>query len=250
MNIIRTILAKFISPMKGNSARTVRYMFPMVAGIMVLLGAQLASSLESSYIRLEIDKTTVQTDERFSVDVYAYAHVPVNAVDVTLKFDSNKAEVLEVDRGQSVLTIWTEDPVVTDNSVVLRGGTFRRGFLGEHKIARIDLQAKGTGSSQFSATEIMLLAGDGQGSPVSTSESSDSNVSLYIYDKNTNPEDIEIEVDVRIITDLDGDGRVTLRDISVFMSDWGNKSRIHDFNGDGKTTFRDFSIILASFFFQ
>ena len=115
-----------MSPMKGNSARTVRYMFPIVAGAFVLLGAQLVTSVQSSYIRLEVDKTTVKTDERFSIDVYAYAHVPVNAVDVTLKFNGERAEVMAVDRGQSVLTIWTEDPVVTDNSVLLRGGTFRR----------------------------------------------------------------------------------------------------------------------------
>lgn len=250
MNIIRTIISNILTPMKMVRGRTVRYMFPLAIGFAAILGAQLISSTESSYIRLDVNKELVQTDDVFAVDVYAYAHVPVNAVDVTLKFDGSKVEVVQVDRGQSVLTIWTEDPVVTDSSVLLRGGTFRNGFLGEHKIASIDLRAKETGRSRFDADNVLLLAGDGQGTPVSTSESGDFSTSLYIYDENTNPEDISIEVTIDLVTDLDGDGKVTLKDISVFMSDWGSKSRLHDFNGDGRMTFRDFSIILADFFFQ
>jgi hypothetical protein len=134
--------------------------------------------------------------------------------------------------------------------VVLRGGTFRRGFLGEHKIATIELRALDTGASQFRASEVLLLAGDGQGSPVAANDTATPSASLFIYDENTDPNDIQVNVAVNIITDLNGDGRVTLADISAFMSDWGSQARVHDFNGDGRMTFRDFSIILASFFFQ
>jgi hypothetical protein len=206
--------------------------------------------LESSYIRLEVDKQAVRESEQFSVAVYAYAHVPVNAVDITLEFNGNRAEVIGVDKGQSVLTIWTEEPIIESNRVILRGGTFRRGFLGEHLIATINLRANKTGNSQFSTGDVLLLAGDGEGTPVTTTESNDSNVSLYIYDENTNPDDIKIDIEVNLVTDLDGDGRVTLRDISSFMSSWASRNRVHDFNGDGRMTFRDFSIILSDFFFQ
>lgn len=249
MNFIRSILRFFHSPMSTGKGRTVRYMFPLLVGFAAILSAQLISSVETSYIRLAVDKQTVLKDERFSIDVYAYAHVPVNAIDLTLEFDGSKVQVLEVDRGQSVLTIWTQDPVITNNTVTLRGGTFRKGFLGEHKIARIDLKAKNTGNSEFSASEVMLLAGDGKGTPVKTSNS-DTSVSLFIYDENTNPEDIKIDVKINLVTDLDGDGKVTLKDISAFMSAWASNSNTLDFNGDGRMNFRDFSIILANFFFQ
>ena len=96
----------------------------------------------------------------------------------------------------------------------------------------------------------MLLAGDGQGTPVSVSETSDSKLSLYVYDENEDPEDIGVAVEVNLLTDLDGDGKVSLRDISAFMSAWASKSENFDFNRDGRMTFSDFSIILASFFFQ
>ena len=199
MDYLRTIVKTLMSPMNAPQGRTVRYMFPLAIGFAVVLGAQAITSTESSYIRIETDKQAVETGDRFTVDVFAYAHVPVNAVDVTLRFNGERVEVLEVDRGQSVLTIWTEDPIVTSESVTLRGGTFRKGFLGEHKIASIDLKAKNTGNSEFVTSDVLLLAGDGLGTPVSTSDSSGSKVSLYVYDSNTSPDDIGVDVDVRIL---------------------------------------------------
>jgi hypothetical protein len=227
----------------------VRYMFSAAFGITILLAATVITSTDASYIRLEPSKTTIENGEFFSLDVYAFAHVPVNAVDITLRFDENTVEVLGVNKGQSVLTIWTQEPVIEADKVVLRGGTFRRGFLNEHKIATINLRARNTGQSTVSAAEVMLLAGDGKGSSVSVAESLNSNVSLYIYDENTDSDSIGVDIRVNIVTDIDGDGKVTLKDVSVFMSAWTKKTKIFDFNGDGRMTFRDFSIILADFFF-
>jgi hypothetical protein len=225
-------------------------MFPLVIGFAALLGAQVFNSVESSYIRLAIDKQAVRENEQFAVDVFAYAHVPVNAVDITLEFNGDRVSVLGVDRGQSVLTIWTEEPIINNNSVTLRGGTFRRGFLGEHLIATINVEATQIGNSQFTASDVLLLAGDGEGTPVSTTDSSGSTASLYVYDESASLEDIRVDVAVNLVADLDGDGQITLRDISVFMTDWASRERLHDFNGDGRMSFRDFSIILADFFFQ
>lgn len=247
MSRIVNILKKFFSKPKKN---TIRYMFPALVAFAAIFGAAAVSTSQQSYVRLEASSSTIEAGQRFTIDVYAKAHVPVNAVDITLQFDSNAVQVLEVDRGQSVLTIWTQDPVVQDNKVVLRGGTFRRGFIGEHKVASIDLKAKKIGQSTLSATNVVLLAGDGKGSPVSLGQLENSKVNLYIYDENTKLESIGVNVAVRILTDIDGDGKVSLKDISAFMSAWGSKDKAYDFNGDGKMTFRDFSIILADFFFK
>jgi hypothetical protein len=157
-------------------------------------------------------------------------------------------EVTGVDRGQSVLTIWTEDPIIENDKVILRGGTFKKGFIGEHKVATINVKAKQSGKSEFIASNVTLLAGDGRGTPVTVSESNDSSLSLMIYDENASPEDIGIDVSVTILTDIDGDGKVSLKDVSSFMGAWASKSKTFDFNGDGKMSFRDFSIILADVF--
>ncbi|MEK7462632.1 MAG: dockerin type I domain-containing protein [Patescibacteria group bacterium] len=221
------------------------------ASLAFLLGAALITSTEASYIKLSASKTVLVAGERFSIDVYAYAHVPVNAVDITLKFEETAVDVISVDKGQSVLTIWTQEPIVKNGEVILRGGTYRKGFLGEHKIATIELEAKQSGESEMIADNVVLLAGDGKGTPVSVAESNDSSLSVYIYDENEDPENIAVNVTINILTDIDGDGYVGIRDISAFMGAWSSNttSKIYDFNGDGKMSFRDFSIILADAFF-
>lgn len=216
--------------------------------VALLLGAALISGTDVSYIKLETEKTMVQAGERFSLDVFAYAHVPVNAVDMTLSFDEAAVVVRGVDRGQSVLTIWTEDPIIKKDMVILRGGTFRKGFVGEHKIATIELEAKQSGQSEFIANNVVLLAGDGKGTPVKVAESNNSTLELYVYDENTTPENIAVNIEMSIVTDIDGDGKVSLKDISSFMGAWTNQSKVYDFNNDGKMSFKDFSIILADAF--
>jgi len=225
-------------------------MFPAAVLSATALGAAVLTADDASYVRLESTQPTVEAGDRFSVDVYAYAHVPVNAVNVTLRFDSGSVEVLEIDRGQSVITIWTEEPMVEDDRIVLRGGTFRRGFLGEHKVATIDLEAKATGQNTFSATDIVLLAGDGAGSEVTTEEVPNGSINLFVYDEDTDPESIEVAVSLGVATDIDEDGEVTLRDISAFMAAWNSQEEQFDFNGDGRMSFRDFSILLSDYFFQ
>lgn len=247
MNRISNWLIALKRKIRFKKSATVRTMFSLLS-IASLLGIAAVTSSQASYIRLEADKTLVESGNQFALDVYANAHVPVNAVDVTLRFEESAVEVIGVDRGQSVLTIWTVDPIITKDSVTLRGGTFRKGFIGEHRIATINLRAKKTGQSQFSAGDVMLLAGDGKGTPVSIAESNQSKLSLYIYDESTDLASIAVNTKVSIVTDLDGDGKVTLKDISSFMAAWANQTKVYDFNGDGKMSFRDFSIILADFF--
>mgnify|MGYP001207012103 CR=1 FL=1 len=248
MRAVWNILAKF-SPFKKRRG-TVRYMFPALATIIGLLGAAVITSTDVSYVRLQTNSSLVEAGKEFSVDVYAYAHVPVNAVDITIAFEPGSVEVKAVDIGQSVLTIWTEEPIIEDDKVILRGGTFRKGFLKEHMIARIDLKAKETGSQQVSVSDVMLLAGDGEGSFVETSTSTNGSVSFFVYDENVDPESISVNVEVRVVTDIDGDGEVSLKDISAFMAAWSNGGAVYDFNNDGRMTFRDFSIILADAFFK
>ncbi len=250
MNHIARTIEKVQDKLKQRRRGTVRTMFSF-ATLAFLLGAALITSTEASYIKLKASKSVLEAGERFSIDVYAYAHVPVNAVDITLKFEDAAVDVLSVDKGQSVLTIWTQEPIVKDDEVILRGGTYRKGFVGEHKIATIELEATKSGESELAVGKVVLLAGDGKGTPVSIAESNDSSLSVYIYDENEDPENIAVTVAVDIMTDIDGDGAVGIKDISAFMGTWSGSAtgKIYDFNNDGKMSFKDFSIILADAFF-
>lgn len=248
--LITHSIEQFKEKFRRRRRGTVRTMFSFTT-LALLLGAALLTSTEASYVKLKASKSVLEAGERFSIDVYAFAHVPVNAVDITLKFEENGVDVLSVDKGQSVLTIWTQEPIVKNDEVIMRGGTYRKGFVGEHKIATIELEAKQSGETELAVGNVVLLAGDGKGTPVSVAESNNSNVNLYIYDENEDPANIAVDVKVNIITDIDGDGNVGIKDISAFMGAWTTTStgKIYDFNNDGKMSFKDFSIILADAFF-
>jgi len=228
---------------------TVRFMFPALISAAAILGASLIAATDTSYVSLSASKTMVEAGSRFSVDIYAYANTAVNAVNVTLNFDGDKITVSEVDRGQSVITVWTKDPTVEKNRVILSGGTYRRGFIGKHKIASVDFVAEKSGQVNLSVSDVLFLAGDGEATPVLTSETLDSSAVVYVYGQGDDPSQIKIKINKNLATDLDGDGEVTLKDISAFMGAWSNKSKFYDFNGDNKMTIRDLSIILANYFF-
>lgn len=257
MKRFKRLLYYICSPCRPRTSFTVRYAFPLVFTFAALLGAAAAITNDTkSYISIETSPSSVHAGERFSINVYAHAHVAVNAVDIRLEFPKNQMDILGIDTGESVITLWAQEPYVDDNTVVLQGGTFRRGFRGDHLIATINAQATETGVAQVSIEEVVLLAGDGTGTEVALSENNDKNGMVYIADENGEltatdaPVNLQGTATVVIVTDIDGDGQVTLSDVSRFMSAWATKTTVFDFNGDGKMTFRDFGIILADSFLR
>jgi hypothetical protein len=189
----------------------------------------------------------VKKGDLFFIVVSASAHVPVNAVDITVNYPESQMEFSGVDTGESVITLWTENPYAEDGVVYLRGGTFQKGFLGEHLIAKIRMTATESGTARVTAGSARFIAGDGKGTEVSVSESDDGSTRIYIANEDGS---LVGEATVFIVTDIDGNGTVDFRDISAFMAAWFNKTAVFDFNGDGKMNFRDFSILLADSFFK
>lgn len=219
----------------------------------VAAGGLVAAAINSgadSFVRLEPSKNVVAAGDSFSIEVYAVAGEPVNAVDITLSFNDNDVRVQGIDTGESVITLWTEEPVAQNGTVHLSGGTYQRGFEGEHLIAVVNLEAVRSGRADFSADQIEFLAGDGTGGEVATAASDADSTEVYVHDEDEDPANIRAELALDIKTDLSDDGAVTLRDISIFMSAWRSRETIYDFNNDGRMSFRDFSIILADYFFR
>jgi hypothetical protein len=233
---------------------TVQYTFSVLFLFAALASmASVIGSKESS-IRLVTSSPTVVAGEQFSIDVFAFAHTPVNAVDIAVSFPADQVEILGIDRGESVITLWTKDPYVEGTAVILRGGTYQKGFVGEHKIATINARAITTGAATFGVGTVQLLAGDGKGTAVKA-KTSDADVTTNIVtqtEKDSSVKDTTLAGDgaVVIATDINGDGKITLTDVSSFMASWSQGNKRYDFNNDGDMTFRDFSIILYDYFAQ
>lgn len=231
-----------------SSSTTVKYMFPLMLGTFAVLFASIIST-DKSYVKLVPSETMVTNGDDFFIDVYVNAHVPVNAININVGYSSEMVDIKDVNIGNSVLTIWTHEPTIKDDLISFSGGTFKRGFLGEHLIGTINAKAKFTGNTEFFIKNVELLAGDGTGSSVVTDKSnSNSKTSFYIHDQDEDPSKISAEVKININADIDGDGNVTIGDIRTFLANWSAKNTTHDFNNDGRMNFIDFSIILTKSF--
>lgn len=259
MNWLRSLFYTVCTVCKPTHSRTVRLAFPLTFITAGLLAAQALTSTGSSILVVP-STNALQRNEPFSIDIFVDAKQEINAVNLELSFPINRMKVTGIDTGQSVITLWTTDPYVEGNKVILRGGTFRRGFKGQHLIATVNAVALETGIAEVAISESLLLAGDGAGTKVRTTGSEDT-AKIYIANKDgsfegvitgndTDGYSISANLEIRIYTDIDGDGDVSLADVSRFMAAWFSKSVIYDFNGDGKMTFFDFGIILSDSFFK
>lgn len=250
MKFLKSIITFIFPTAVLRNSKTVQYAFSFMFIFAALAGMAAVVSTSESTIKIVSSSEAVERGKQFSVDVIVKAATPVNAVDIAIAFSADQVEVLGVDRGESVLTLWTADPKVENGVVYLQGGTYQRGFIGEHKIATINVKALKNGQATFMPKTIKLLAGDGKGTQVAA-KTEGAAFKTAIYDPGTTPPEavsLKAAGEVLVVTDVDNDGKVTLRDISSFMGSWTGGGAIYDFNNDGQMTFRDFSIILADFF--
>ena len=250
MNPLRHILRYVFPTATLRNSVTVRYAFSFLFLFAALVGMATVVGKDGTYIKIITPNTTVESGTVFPVDVYVYAATPVNAVDISVSFTASQIEILGIDKGESVITLWTEEPSVKGGSVILRGGTYKRGFVGEHKIATINAKALTTGNAEFIINNVKILAGDGKGTEIATDLTRGKIITTITKPGESSGITLQGDGAIVVITDIDGDGTVSLRDISSFMASWANKDTAYDFNGDGNMTFKDFSIILADFFLK
>lgn len=237
-------------PIKNRTqrqSRTVRTAMNVVLASALILGLASVISESTSYISIVTTPQTVENGKQFYIDISATAHTPVNAVDIVLTYSDDQIEIDAIDTGTSVITLWTEEPYARDGYIHLRGGTFKKGFLGKHLIARVRGTARASGLAHVKTDSVQFIAGDGKGTEVSVNDSEEGETRIYITSKDGT---LSGTAEMAIITDIDGNGKVDLSDISAFMSAWFTKRHTFDFNGDGRMTLRDFSILLSDSFFK
>lgn len=237
--------------MRVQSTRTVRYAFPAALFVSVLLGANVISQQAEPEVVLRVSDTQVVIGETAYLDVFIDTATPINAVTIDITAPVNRVHIDTIEIGNSVITLWTAEPSIKRDTIQLRGGTFRRGFMGEHLIARIPFTPSDSGAFTFKASKIELVAGDGAGTVVTPDASAVTSETIYAFadsgDFMVSQESGRAETfEASIRSQLGIGGRdISLRDISTFMSAWSNRNTVYDFDGDTDMTFRDFAILLA-----
>ena len=242
---------------KSRRVTTVRHMFPLIALALGILGASSFSANGTSYVTLKPIPSYVKAGGTVSISVDAVAATAVNAIDIQIAYPTDTLKIKQIDTGESVITLWTEEPKVEGNKVILRGGVYRKGFIGEHHIATIVAEALKDGSAEILVKDSTFLAGDGTGASVRVTKN-DADRAVVTVGEGTQVANsgkgeggkLSANVAVEIVTDIDGNGTVDFGDIQAFMSAWRNGNKTFDFNSDGRMTFRDFAIILSDSFWK
>jgi hypothetical protein len=201
-------------------------------------------STNASSVRIDTSPERVVEGEKVTINIYVNAHVPINAIDLEVAYPEDQLAIDSINTGESVITMWAKDPYAENGHIYLRGGLLRRGFLGEHLVARIRAHAIASGVARIVASETTFIAGDGTGNAVTVSRTGSEQARVHI----DAPGSLNSTVTIGIVADVDADGDVDIKDIQKFLSTWRSRDSSFDFNGDGKMTFRDFGILLARAF--
>jgi len=246
MRFLPAVVRRWCARRTQKGSSTVRFAFPALLAFASAFSLAMVLSSQASYVRIETTPQEVHAGDTVTINVYAFAHVPTNAVDIRVAYPEKQLVVEEIVLGESIITIWTTEPYAEKGNVFLRGGVFRKGFVGEHLIARIRARAVGAGSARILASESVFLAGDGKGSTVPVTNTGSEIATVLIDEAGT----LKTTVAVGLVTDITGDGVVDTKDIQNFLKAWTADGSSFDFNGDGKMTFRDFGILLAKAFFR
>ena len=124
-----------------------------------------ASSAEAAVLYLSPSSQTVYQDDTFIVEVRLDTEgEEINTVEANLLYPSDLLEVIDISKGNSILTLWLKEPDIQQKGVFLIGG-IPNGFQGEEGlIAKLTFRGKEIGEGIVSFEEnSRVLLNDGKG---------------------------------------------------------------------------------------
>jgi len=139
--------------------------------VLVCLGLSIFSPVRAwaASFNLNADKTALVIGDTLNVDIHTDSEGSgVNAFQVTLSFPADILEVQKLDKTDSVVNFWLQEPAFSNASgqVTFIGGS-TNGFSGQSlQILRINFKVKGSGQANLSFTDGAITASDGSGTNV------------------------------------------------------------------------------------
>ncbi len=189
--------------------------------------------------------TVVQGDEQqFSIMVESLE--PVNAFTGEITFDNTHFRVTNISYNTSIADLWVEEPWYnrSDNSIYFAGGTTAaNGFSGQGTLLTVTLRADRAGDTTLALRNPRIMAHDGLGTDVNLTAPLDR---LFTID--TTPYAVPLPTpDKKPVTivpatpplDINQDGEIGFRDVSILLLRLGGTDARYDFNGDGSVTWTD-----------
>ena len=177
--------------------------------LLLSLALFVAAPVFAAEIRLDANKSEINSGEQFLVDIIIHSEESLNAVEGRLIFPADKLLVKEIRDGNSVINFWVEKPRIEASGVILFSGITPGGFSGaNNNIFSVVFEAKNTGIASVALQNTKALKNDGLGTETAlltrdttvSIKPGDSNVRKEILTDGEPPEDFNptIESDPNI----------------------------------------------------
>lgn len=200
-------------------------------------------------------------DETVTVDVKVNSYVPIDAVGGVISYPADRLELLKISKEHSFLDLWIEDPTieVDEGMITFSGGiTAVEGHMGTGTIMTLTFKGKAPGNAHLYFESVSVYPHDGSGKSLQTA----TRTINYIIASSSPPAQRQTTPTIQaapshnmasstetiqfVKGDLNGDGVVSLTDLSVLMfSMLGTYNMKYDLNEDGVTGIADISILLS-----
>lgn len=226
-------------------------------GLTAIVGFAVVPPLLSPEAEMRITpaRSMALVGEEFTVDIIVTAAIPVNVFAGELRFDPDVLSIARIDYNTSVADLWAERPWYSNGEGTLNftGGTLRSGgFIGTESLITVTFRTLREGNASLTLREVHILQHDGLGTETELGKPIDSIVEVgtpEIEEQNLVRE-VMLGEEVAVVeqlpaTDLNGDGRHSMADLSIFMLHIAGNDPRYDFNGDGKVNTVDLNILLG-----
>lgn len=210
---------------------------------------------EPAAVQLSPTQATTIVGEPFFVEVVVSSDVPANAFRGLIEYDHSVLQVAAIDYNTSIADLWVDKPWYEngDGTINFAGGTTKPGgFTGSGTLMKIAFIPTAAGEALVAINKAGVYAHNGFGSALELEPSIDAHFLDESLSKDAarlgqaggNSGSQVAVLDNAPSYDLDGDGAVTIRDISIFMPKLFSNEARFDFNLDGTVDLKDFSILL------
>jgi hypothetical protein len=227
----------------------------IVAGIMGISGYMMLPALVSPVtdMRIEPESGVAIVGSTFTIDIVVSSAVPVNVFKGSLIFSPEFLYIEDIEYNTSIADLWAELPWYSngDGTMNFIGGTTKPGgFVGEGTLISVTFKTKAVGQATISMDEVRVLKHDGLGNDAEIGQPIDAifTVESEQLQNETVLQKTYAGPTVIVLpelpsTDLNGDGKQTILDVSIFMADLATQNSQSDFNQDGVVNLKDLSIL-------
>lgn len=236
-------------------------LFVMIGGLLLagvvgthLVGEAVSGTEQAAMYTLPHTQT-LAVGSTFTVRVIVRSSVPVNVFGGEVDFDPHMLAIAHIDYNTSIANLWAEQPWYSNGAGTVNfggGTTHAGGFEGKGTLLTLTFRTLKPGNGHIALHHVQILRANGLGSgatlgqPIDTLFTiTDTSQVTHVLQKASATSTAFVVQTKPPRPDLNGDGKYTLIDLSIFMKDLVVQDKRADFNGDGVVDARDLTILMA-----